>query len=403
MARPHARLELERLESRDAPANLNTPYFIANGVISEPSSAINAHGERVVVWSQQNGVLDADIWAQRFRANGDKNGAPIRVTTSTDPEVEPDVAIDFLGNFYVTDTRVSLGLNNSQIEVRRFTANGAQVTLDMIPPASPIVSVHDSHVACSGAGAAVVSYTESSIFGDENVLARLYQPNRLIPQRNIPVATSNSVEADSDVASMNQVLPGNVVSFAIVYTVNGTDVFARRYRANGDLLNANNPALPIAIGPLNETNPSIAANTLGQFAVAWEQQTSFFAGSDIFARTFNSAAIPQLGEARAIATGTTDDTDPSVGIRNNGRIVVAYSSQPPGVFNFTINVTEVDDTLRNPIPHTQAVAQTGFGPFAGFSTLSVDPNDPNGGYFVAYSAQNGFALGASLFAQVRRI
>src|SRR5262245_60987553 len=186
----NVRLQLERLEPREVPAFLNTPAIVANYVVSDPSSAVNAAGTRVVVWSQGN-AIDSDVWAQRYNAVGDKIGTAIRVTSTTDQEIEPDVAIDGAGNFYVSYTRVNLRANNSQIEVKLFGNAGGLRQTTAIPLSSTFVSQVDSHVACSAAGDAVVSYTEKTIVGDQNVLARMYQINSLNFRSTIFVANSN--------------------------------------------------------------------------------------------------------------------------------------------------------------------------------------------------------------------
>src|SRR5262245_4456283 len=105
----NARLNLESLESRLAPATLNVPVIVANNVVDRPESATVAtgihHGDRVEVWAQRVSAFDTDIFAQRFFANGNRNGAPIRVSFSTDPEIEPDVCVDANGSFDVVYTR----------------------------------------------------------------------------------------------------------------------------------------------------------------------------------------------------------------------------------------------------------------------------------------------------------
>src|SRR5262245_35416462 len=115
-----ARLALECLETRLAPALYNTPILVANGVIDKPASASNAAGTRVVDWSQQNGAAGTDILAQRYNNAGDKVGQAIRVTATTTNEIQPDVCITDAGNFFVTYTRDYL--TSTHIEVARFTA-----------------------------------------------------------------------------------------------------------------------------------------------------------------------------------------------------------------------------------------------------------------------------------------
>ncbi len=399
------RLTLECLESRDAPAVLNSPVLIANGVIDRPESAANASGAHVVVWTQRNGVLDTDIYAQRFNALGDKIGAAIRVTTSGDNESEPDVCVDASGNFTVSYTRAS-GFS-THIEIARFNANGVFLERVFVPSASTFFNEKDSHLACSAAGRVVVSYTQASNFGEQDVLARTYGlvNNRLTQTRLIQVAALPGVaEADSDVARIALSTPLGATNFAVVYVVNG-DVLARRYDDNGNLLNALNPVIRVADRAFAENDPSIAVNAGGTFAVAWQQQPSFFAGHDIAARTFNVNGVlsPSI---RNVQTSPLDDTAPEVAIRNDGSYLVSYRSEQTGLFTFQVNVSNVPTSATLSVQTQLVTMQSFVGQAVGFSTLSMDPTvDPlhptTIHYFIAYTQPSAVAFGASLVGQQR--
>src|SRR5262245_62062582 len=310
-----ARLRVEALESRDAPAVINTPFFIANGIVDRPESATNAAGSRVVVWTQQNGVAGTDIFAQRINGFGDKVGQVIRVTNTTDNEREPDVCMDGFGNFFVSYTHDHL--SSTHLEIARFTAAGAFVERLFVPSTLQFINERDAHIACSSLDKLVLSYTQVTGTGEQDVLARTYGivSGHLKETRLIFAANQAGVaEADSDVARRAAVPVVTATSFVITYVVNG-DVLARRFDDNGNLINPANPVLRIADRTFPENDPSIAVNANGRFAVAWQQRVNFFGGNDIAARTFDVNGV--LAPIRNVQTSSLDDTAPEVVIRNN--------------------------------------------------------------------------------------
>jgi hypothetical protein len=401
----NVRLNLESLESRLAPATLNVPVVVASSVLGRPESATVAggihHGDRVEVWTQRVSAFDTDIFAQRFFANGNRNGLPIRVSFSTDPESEPDVCVDNNGNFDVVYTR-TFGVN-THLEIARFGAAGNFIERLIVPSTNSFDVERDAHIACSATGDFVISYTQATAFGDQDVLARMYTlvSGRARETRLIFVANqAGIVENDSDVAHTAGVPLSTQATFAVVYVING-NVYARRYNSAGNLLNPNNPALRIADRFFTENNPSIAVNAFNKFVVAWQQQVVAFGDSNISARTFDANGV--LGLIRDLRTVATDDTAPEVAFRNNGRFVVSYRSEVTGSFVFQVNVTEVRENGATFTAPTQTVVSQSFtGPIVGLSTLSVDPTDTTGAFFIGYTQTSGTGIAGNLFVQLRR-
>src|ERR1700722_15618424 len=76
--------------------------------------------------------------------------------------------------------------------------------------------------------------------------------------------------------------------------------------------------------PLDQTVPSVAMDSNGDYVVAWNNQVHLGPNYlyDVEARVYNSAGVPQTGEI--IVAQTTGDTRPSVAMDPNGDFVVAY-------------------------------------------------------------------------------
>jgi hypothetical protein len=76
--------------------------------------------------------------------------------------------------------------------------------------------------------------------------------------------------------------------------------------------------------PLDQTVPSVAMDSNGDYVVAWNNQVHLGPNYlyDVDARVYNSAGVPQTGEI--VVAQTTGDTRPSVAMDPNGDFVVAY-------------------------------------------------------------------------------
>ena len=167
----------------------------------------------MVVWIDDLTPTDRDILAQRFNSAGDKVGPEIVVSSRSLNDTEPAVAMDSQGDF-------------------------------------------------------VVSWTQTQLNGDTNVLARRFDSAGNPQGAIVPVGVGTFKEHDSDVAMDSLGL------FTVAYVRdtnnNNPDVFAKVYNAFGDLLNV----VSVATTGRAETSPSIAMTPDGRFDVAWEDASS---------------------------------------------------------------------------------------------------------------------------------
>src|SRR5205823_9986835 len=94
-ARRARRPELEVLEDRCVPS-VGSPILIAASSKDEtaPATASAPNGTSVVVWAREVSAGNRDVFAQLFDANQNKVGDEIPVSTNSDDEYSPDVAMD---------------------------------------------------------------------------------------------------------------------------------------------------------------------------------------------------------------------------------------------------------------------------------------------------------------------
>jgi hypothetical protein len=246
------------------------PEFRVNATTSlsqtEPSVAMDADGNFVVVWSG-NVPLDSNgIAMQRFNALGVPQGGEVRVNTfTTSVQDQPAVAMDANGNFVVVWSRAGVGAQ-PQIFAQRFNAAGVQQ------------------------GSEFVVETDSS-----------FQP-------------SVAMDADGD--------------FVVVYArgfFDHSQVYGRRFNPlgapqGGDFL-INNPT-----STAFQEKPAVVMDVEGNFVVTWSRVTTFFAEGDVLVRRFNPAGVPQTDELMVNTFTVGLQEDPAVVMDASGRFVVTWSS-----------------------------------------------------------------------------
>jgi hypothetical protein len=114
----------------DATGAALSPEFRVNtfttGYQFDPSVAVDARGDFVVVWTTAYiGGLDA-VFGQRYDASGAPRGAEFQVNSSTTSrQWTPVVASDAAGNFVVIWDRVELSGSQATVFGQRFDASGA--------------------------------------------------------------------------------------------------------------------------------------------------------------------------------------------------------------------------------------------------------------------------------------
>ncbi len=94
-----------------------------------PSVAMDADGDFVVVWQSKYGPMGQEIFAQRFNNSGTAVGSEFRVNSFTSSnQVNPDVAMDADGNFVVTwEGQYDQDLDGDGVFAQRFGNDGIAI------------------------------------------------------------------------------------------------------------------------------------------------------------------------------------------------------------------------------------------------------------------------------------
>jgi hypothetical protein len=367
-ARPRKRRpSLETLEGRQlmslgseflAPINTTT-----RNAQFDSDNASSSNGTSVVVWTDTFSLSDHDIRAQRFDRFGAKLGPEIVVSFSSLDEGSPAVAMDAQGNFEVTWVQTQVG-GDTNVLARRFNSNGAAVGA-IVQVGVGTFKETDPDVAIDDRGDFVVSYTRNTNNNNPDIFAKLYNSSDQL-LNVVSVATTARAETHSSVAMTPD---GRFdVAWEEAFSTPDHDIKLNRYSASGGLLGSDAIALSTAF----EDSPSVSVDNFDNAVVAYDRS-----GTSILARRVGSNG--SLGAEINIASSSTGVSVPSVALkRGGGGFVVAYQTYENGLRTKVGEVTAFNAVLTYDagLRTTPAVSINGFDDYI-LTYTSSDAGDAN--------------------------
>jgi hypothetical protein len=232
--------------------------------------AMDSNGNFVVVWQSQN--EDGSGWgvyAKRFSASSGGVGSEFRVNTTTfGDQAYPSAAMSPGGNFVVVWASYSQDGSGWGIFGQRYNSEGLAV----------------------GGEFRVNTYTA----GDQNY------PDVAMDASGDFVVTWASFGEDGS----------------------GWGVYAQRYNASGAAVGGEFRVNTTTLG--DQTYPSVAMDSGGDFTTAWQSQNQDGSGWGIYAHRYYASGAPAGGDFRVNTTTGGDQTSPSVAMDTAGDFTVAW-------------------------------------------------------------------------------
>ena len=181
----------------------------------------------------------------------------------------------------------------------------------------------DPAIAIDSVGKFVVVWTDGR-YGNDDIYGQMYN--------NVgdPIGSNFNVSDDPGSYSQNSpdVARSPAGSFVVVWQDNRNgnyDIYAQRYNAAGTAQGGN---IIVENGSANQTSPSVAMDSLGNFVVVW--QDSVYGNWDIFGLRFNSSGAPQGSKFMVNPASTASQLTPVVAMENAGNFVVSWCDYRSG-------------------------------------------------------------------------
>jgi hypothetical protein len=285
--------------------------------------ASDSAGNFVVVWnsaSQDGSQLG--IFAQRYASTGSPLGGEFRVNTyTTADQFAPDVGSDPAGNLVVVWTSYQGG--GRGVFGQRFASTGAPLGPEFRVDTYTAGFPTGGSVAVDSAGNFVVAWQSFAQDGDlEGIYAQRFAGNGAPLGGEFRVNTyTTSVQLGPSIASD----PGG--SFVVAWTSPDSadiGVFAQRYASTGAPLGGEFRVHTYTTG--HQLRPSVAADSAGNFIVAWQSALQDDGGRGVFAQRYASNGTPMGPEFRVNSYTTGSQGYPSVASDQAGNFVVTWSS-----------------------------------------------------------------------------
>ncbi len=171
------------------------------------------------------------------------------------------------------------------------------------------------------------------------------------------VPTGTNIQVPSQNVTLNQTNPhvatDSIGDFVVVYeeevSANDNDIYVRRYTATGV---AKGPEIAVAATTLDQTNPRVDMAGDGSFVVVW-QELSAAGDTDIFFRRFDSSGNALSLPTLAYPVDPADQTDPDIAVFPTGTFVITWVNQTTATNSdiqfrrFVSNGSPLDATARD--------------------------------------------------------
>ncbi|MCE9605259.1 MAG: cadherin repeat domain-containing protein [Planctomycetia bacterium] len=313
---------------------VNTETTSVQSIQNETQQAVAADptGAFVVAWASdsQDGT-GTGIYAQRFDATGNKQGAEFQVnTTILGDQTEAAVAKAADGTFVVAWSGpildvLGITILGEGIYFQRYDAAGSRIGPEQQVALALLEDFHDPSIAINAAGDFTISWTRA--FGDgsgDAVFARQFHANG--SPDGLAFLVNTAMSGDQNLSTVAYDAAGN---FIVVWTSaaqdgSGTGVYGRRFDAAGNPLGAEFRINTTTAG--NQTEAAVATDGAGNFLVTWSSQAQDGSGYGVYGQRFDSTGAKVGGETAMNVTTAGDQRESRIAMDASGSFVVAWTS-----------------------------------------------------------------------------
>jgi len=214
-------------QGSEFPVNITTA-----GTQSLPVVAIGPQGEFVIAWQRQDGSAEG-IFAQRFNAAGERLGNEFLVNTwKTNNQSRPSVAMDPAGSWVIVWDSYGQGGPGYGIFAQRYNAAGEAQGAEFRVGAGNSPDSIDPAVAMDANGRFVIAWPDQRT-STVNIVAQQYDASGQLVGGAFQVNTSTTSRTLKPVVAMN-----GDGQFTIAWQTGTSGAFAQRYDAAGSPLGA---------------------------------------------------------------------------------------------------------------------------------------------------------------------
>jgi hypothetical protein len=201
---------------------------VTTGIQSYPVVAMDADGDFVIAWENDQEGSGNGVYAQRYNAAGVQQGAEFRVNTFTNGnQYRPSVAMDAAGDFIVTWLDDNQDGSSSGIFAQSYNASGVPQGSEFRVNTFTTGSQQFPSVAMDAAGNFIVAWQSIQDGSGFGIYAQLYGRSNTPPSdiaiSNASVAENSAVNSAVGNFSSTDLDPNDTFAYALVTGTGDTD------------------------------------------------------------------------------------------------------------------------------------------------------------------------------------
>ncbi len=395
--------QLFTLDGKSIGGNFKVNDDSSSVSFSIPSVSMDPSGNFVVVWEDQRNANN-DIYAQRYAADGTPLGVNFKINDDSISawHGSPDIAIDPSGNFVVVWSDDRNG--DADIYAQRYAADGTPLGSNFKINDDSVSAVQYSpSIAIDGFGNFVAVWTDKRNDPEGDIYAQRYLWDGTALGENFKVNDDNQ-HAKQKTPSVAMDDSGN---FFVVWEDRRNsflgDIYAQFYAKNGSAT-SKNFKVNDDTNAKGQNEPSVAVNNSGNFVVIWnDYRNSYF--SNIFIQLYAQNGTPLGNNFMNNESGTSKQIKPSIAVDAQGNFAIVWEDarydNHIDIFGqrFTSNGTALGKNFKinddNDFSHQNSPA-IAMGSSGNFIVVWVDERDDfRGDIYAQRYAADGTALGGN--------
>ena len=312
-----------------------------------PSIAMDGSGNFVIAWEVEHSGNIWNIYAQRYNSSGTPLGSNFKVNDGPvgAGQGSPAVAMGISsGIFFITWHDWRNG--NADIYAERYNANG-------IPQGSNFKVnndvgtnyQYDPAIASDAIGNVVITWEDSRNYYTTwwDIYAQRYNANG--------IGLGGNVRVNDDVGGAGQGSPAIArdTSFIITWDEdrNGnSDIYAQRYNSAGTA-QGSNFKVNDDIGTAEQSHPAIAIDGFGKFVITWTDDRNYIINhEDIYAQSYNAYGNPWGSNFYVHDLLNANQESPDIALDGPGNFVITWEDYRDSSWNI---YAQRCDSLGNPL------------------------------------------------------
>lgn len=275
-------------------------------------------GGYLVCWTSIGQYSSADIFAQRYDANGTKVGAETRInTTSTsNDQAEPSMTLLRDGSYVIAWHDAATGHSFFQ----RFSSSGSKLGGEVRMNTGS--EAEDPIITALAGGGFVATWQRENLSSGYDLYQQRFDAagNKLGSETRVNTTISGDQESQ-------QVIGLSGGGYVVIWESVGQDgsglgLYSQRFAADGSKLGGETRINTTTAS--DQHDAAIAALKNGGYVVTWESSNGVT--DDIYMQRYDATGNRIGSETRVNTTTSEDQDDPSITVLNNGSYVITWTS-----------------------------------------------------------------------------